>query len=288
LADDSTAAPYTYRTGSDEVRVTFVARDQSARSAALSPADFAIVDNGSVIRNFCSFQRLSDFALDVVVLIDTSASVAPRLRREMSNVLSLLSDAAWGPGDRVSAWSFGGREGALSCVQNCPASSRAVRLSEIQAGGLTPLFDSMMVALGQLKERSTPKSMPVLVVVSDGSDTFSLRSEADVEEAAQRAQAAIYTIDMNDRKHGSSGTFTLLRLAAATGGRSFSIDQGAMPALAGLLEDMQTTYLATYKPSSRNPGAHSIRVLPTHNLNLRFQSRQSYYYDAGQEARGLQ
>jgi VWFA-related protein len=286
-AEGGESVSSTYRTGTEEVRLLFVATDQDGHNrASLSASDFAVVDNGYVIRDFRSFHRLADSKLDLLVLIDASESVATRFRREQGDVLSLLASSTWGPDDWVSVMWFGGEESTSVCLRNCRSLPPATLFSAVRAGGLTPLYDSLALALQQLGKRSTPQNRPVVVVISDGQDTISIRSEAEVVAAAQRAEVPIYTIDINGGKSGAAGSFALRRMADATGGRNLSLEAGAPQALSALLEDLQATYLATYTPPYRNFGTHAVRILPTRDLKLRFRSRQAYYYDTGQPAGG--
>jgi len=57
--------------------VTFFATDENNHVLeTLTKADFAVVDGETVVRNFRSFARSEETALDLVVLVDLSASVA--------------------------------------------------------------------------------------------------------------------------------------------------------------------------------------------------------------------
>src|SRR5271166_6247614 len=81
----------TYRSTVSEVRLTFFATDERNHSAdTLQKNDFAVVDNERVVRDFRSFSVSSETKLDVVVLIDSSQSVLPHFKDEISNVLQLV------------------------------------------------------------------------------------------------------------------------------------------------------------------------------------------------------
>src|SRR5690242_7778148 len=76
LSSAEDAPVVTYHSTVSEVRLTFVAtngRNQSVEN--LQRSDFAVVDNDVVIRNFRSFNRSSETALNTVVLVDASESV---------------------------------------------------------------------------------------------------------------------------------------------------------------------------------------------------------------------
>ena len=79
----------TFRSSVSEVRVTFFASDGNSQPVEnLTKADFAVVDNDLVVRNFRSFARSDETSLDVVALVDvcllyTSPSPRDRTRSRM-------------------------------------------------------------------------------------------------------------------------------------------------------------------------------------------------------------
>jgi hypothetical protein len=73
----------------------------------------------------------------------------------------------------------------------------------------------------------------------------------------------------------------LRRVSEATGGRYFSLRDGAATVLNAVLEDLRASYVVTYALPSHQDGFHSLRLLPTHNLNLTFHSRNGYFYEHG-------
>jgi len=97
------------------------------------------------------------------------------------------------------------------------------------------------------------------------------------------AGALIYSVDMG--KNQTSGTMFLRRVSEATGGRYFSVSlrpsqqDGAATVLNAVLEDLRASYVVTYDLPSYQAGFHSLRLLPTHNLNLTFHSRNGYLYE---------
>ncbi len=102
--------------------------------------------------------------------------------------------------------------------------------------------------------------------------------------------ALIYSVDTgtsenqspNQRSNQSSGSMFLGRLADATGGRYFSLRfspaDDTATVLNAVLEDLRASYVVTYDLPSHQAGFHSLRLLPTHNLNLTFHSRNGYDY----------
>lgn len=269
----------TYRTGTNEVRLAFSASDQNDHGVAtLKSNDFAVVDTGFIVRDYQSFTRSDYSRLEIAILIDSSESVTPRYRKEISDALTLLSDSAGVPEENISLLSFQGTKPTLLCSGNCRSSNAAEKLPTSQSGGLTPLFDSIVFASDLMAHSGDPQTEKVLIVFSDGNDTISLRSLTDARDSAIAHNVEIYGIAQDRSRGYSSGTQILRALAAATGGRCFKAENGATRALNLILEDFRASYIVSYHLPTHARGFHTIQILPTHNLKLKFRSRSGYYY----------
>ena len=291
---NDSSRPPTYRSTVSEVRVTFFATDENNHPlGTLTKSDFAVVDNERVVRNFRSFTHSDETSLDVVVLVDLSASVAPRFRVVMSDVLQLVAREQSIPDDNLSVLSFGealggtsggtfgGLRPAILCSSGCRASDSASKLLAVKSGGTTPLFDALIFAADFISHHRRAGVRPVMILFSDGDDTISLHSPREALQAVLNEGALIYSVDMG--KGQTSGSMFLRRVSEATGGRYFSLlssqQDGAATVLNAVLEDLRASYVVTYDLPSYQAGFHSLRLLPTHNLNLAFHSRNGYDYE---------
>ena len=283
--NDASGLP-TYRSTVSEVRVTFFATDENNHPVAtLTKSDFAVVDNERVVRNFRSFMHTDETSLDVVALVDLSESVAPRCRVAMSDVLQLVAREQSIPDDNISVLSFGGTFGgihpAILCSSGCRASDSMSRLLAVKSGGTTPLFDALIFAADFISHHRRAGVRPVMILFSDGDDTISLHSPREALQAVLNDGALIYSVDMG--KGQTSGSMFLRRVSEATGGRYFSLrssqQDGAATVLNAVLEDLRASYVVTYDLPSYQAGFHSLRLLPTHKLNLAFHSRNGYDYE---------
>ena len=168
-ADDTNdpSGPPTYRSTVSEVRVTFFATDENNHPLeTLTKSDFAVVDNERVVRNFRSFTRSDETSLDVVVLVDLSESVAPRVRVAIRDVLQLVAREQSVPDDNLAVLSFGevfggtsggtlgGLRPAILCSSGCRASDAASKLLALKSGGTTPLFDALVFAADFISHHS--------------------------------------------------------------------------------------------------------------------------------------
>lgn len=280
LGGSSAAPSTTYRTTVSEVRVTFFATDQNNRPVDdVRRDDFAIVDNGIVVRDFRSLVRSDETALDVVVLVDASESVEPQFEGTVSAVLQLVAQRQLASDENVSVVSFGGLSPLLICNRSCRTAEAEQRLLAVKAAGPTPLFDALAYGGNLVARRQTAGVRPVLILFSDGDDTISRTSAREALETIIANGALLYTVDLN-RAGTSDGGAALQRMAEATGGRYFSIREGAATVLRAALQDLRASYVVTYQLPSRAVGFHSLRILPKHDLNLRFHCRNGYYYEA--------
>jgi Ca-activated chloride channel family protein len=276
---DSAGGP-TYRSTVSEVRVTFFATDENNQPLqTLTKLDFAVVDNERVVRNFRSLQHSNETALNVVVLVDLSESVAPRFRVAISDVLQLVAREQSIADDNIAVLSFAGTQDvrgtsrqtsdgirpAILCSSGCRASDSVAKLQAVKSGGLTPLFDALIFAADFISHHRSAGVRPVLILFSDGNDTISLHSANDALQAAQDAGALIYSVDVGASDRQTSGGVFLQQVSGATGGRyfspRFSLNDGGASLLNTVLEDLRDSYLRSAQPSGRiscsSPLAHS-------------------------------
>jgi hypothetical protein len=270
---------YRYRTSANEVRVNFSAMDQNNHGVAtLQVSDFAVVDKDVIVRNFQSFTRSDWTKLEIAILVDTSESVTPQFRHEMADVLNLVSQTAGVPDENLSMFSFEGPHPVLLCAGDCRASGTAERLPAKRSLAVTPLFDTIVFATDFLAHHGEAHAEKVLIVFSDGADTISRNSLGEAIDASLKSEVQLNCIDLNKPSSRWQGAAALHRLANATGGRYFPPPDGAVHPLNLILEGFRASYSVSYRLPSHISGFHTIKILPTHNLNLQFRSRSGYYY----------
>jgi VWFA-related protein len=275
VAEDSndSSRPPTYRSTVSELRVTFFATDENNHPLeSLTKSDFAVVDNEHVLSNFRSFTHSDETSLDVVVLVDLSESVAPRVRVAISDVLRLVARERSLPNDNISVVSFGGTPErapagtsvrtfggltpAILCTSGCRASDSMAKLLAVKSSGSTPLFDAVIFGADFVSQHrrggGRDNARPVLILFSDGYDTISLHSAREALQAAQDAGALIYSVDMGKADSGkaensSRGSGFLRQVSDATGGRYFSLSprfsqEDAAGVLNAVLGDVRASY----------------------------------------------
>lgn len=192
----------------------------------LTPQDFLVLEDRTP-------QQLSFFLpgdrvpLAVVMLMDRSSSMmGSKLERAKAAASAFIR--ALNPQDRVGLITFARRaDRAVPLGTDHRAAERAV--AEIPpAGGLTGMFDAILVALQDLKQaraRTSEESRYVMIVLSDGQDTSSLVDFDEVLDAVRRSDVMVYGISLRTdaKDRWLAPGYELARLAADTGGRAVGV-----------------------------------------------------------------
>lgn len=222
----------TFRLETELVNVNVSVIDGDNRHIAGLTADkFEIFEDG--VRQPVQFFAPGDMPLDVVVLIDTSAS--------MGSSMALVREAATQfvhalrASDRVTVM---GISDGLRLLQPLTADKdAAVRaVAATRTGGRTPLYVSIYTALMELKksrDQHTETRRQAIVVLSDGVDNASAFSFDALLDAVRRHAVPIYTIaprpskiirTLRESAFGETThhqDFELRRLARESGARAF-------------------------------------------------------------------
>jgi len=245
--------------------------------------DFAVFENG--VRQTISFFDHGTVPVDLALLVDSSASmnqVLPTVKHAASTLIGSLT-----PSDRASVMTFGGvMRQSTAFTSNHEALLDAVR--DMAAGGATPLFDALYVALrsfrgsrpsGEMKRRA-------IVVFTDGDDTASLTTYDTVLQASREAGIAVYTVmlkslnqTMNART--TQNDFQMRRLAEETGARALvALEEGNIdPLYKSIAAELAHQYSLGYVPagvpaliSDRNQFARIAVSVRRRNLTVRTRS----------------
>lgn len=251
----------------------------------LSKEEFQVFDNG-VPQEITLFERQTSQPLSVALLVDTSGSTAIKLNEETASVMRFLQAffQEGNPLDAVSLYSFS------HDVMLESSFTRRLRRLEKELKGLkgeagTSLYDALVFAARALEDREGRR---VIVVVTDGADTTSVKSFQQALEAVHLADAVIYGIMIipvtNDPGRNIAGENALITLSTGTGGRVISSTLGDMldAAFQTILRDLRTQYLIGYYPKNipyAKDRFHRVRVTLS-RPNLRVLTRSGYY---GQE-----
>jgi Ca-activated chloride channel family protein len=267
----------------DLVRLLVSVRDRNGKLITdLDKSDFQISDTGTP-QQIAVFERNTSLPLSVAVLIDTSGSTLIDLRYEVQSVQRFISNLlrSGNAADAFELFSFNWRTNLE--VDFSRSKARAERaLRALHGEGGTSLYDAIFLASDTLSNR---EGRHVMIIVTDGGDTTSLKKYEDALVAAQQADAVLYPIVVipvqADAGRNVGGEHALATLAASTGGRIFN-PQGFSQldtAFTDILFELRTQYLLGFYPRDvrQQPRLfHPVHV-ELHDPQFKVNARTGYY-----------
>jgi VWFA-related protein len=295
------AATQAIRRDVNLVDVLFTVFDRNNRIVAnLEEKDFRITDDGQP-QQILFFNRQNDLPLRVGLLLDTSNSIRSRLKFEQEAAIDFLYSVIRRDRDQAFLMTIEDDPQLVHQATNDLNSLRDAILRQ-RAGGATALYDAIYKASEEMMKLPLPTgsrldTRRVLVVISDGEDTLSLRSRGEAVDMAQRAGIVIYTISTStewvitdnssraaqnaQRKYlKTDGDKALEQFANDSGGRAFFpylIDDLAQ-SFGTIGDELRNQYSLAYVPAGRTPDGkfHTIRIQTT-GRNLQVRARRGYY-----------
>jgi VWFA-related protein len=264
----------------------------------LSQNDFTILEDGKP-QPIKYFTPESDLPLTIGMLVDVSGSQENLIGIER-NAASQFFSQVLRKKDEAFLISFGPEAELLQDYTN---SSRLLNegLNQLHVrggvGGFGPgpvptigqargtiLYDAVYLAAND--KLRTEVGRKVIVVITDGVDEGSRLTNDQGIEAAQKADAVIYSILYSDpRFRGPFGNFgggesALHKMSDATGGRVFRVDRGHTldQVFRELQEEMRSQYSIGYTPVNDNKdGSYRKLEIKMSNKDLKAQARKGYY-----------
>jgi VWFA-related protein len=261
-----------FRAGVDLVTVSATVRDKKGRLVSgLEARDFEVVDGGE--RRAISQFRTDRAPLSLAILFDVSGSmdVAERMTAARFAAHHLLS---WlEPGrDEAALFAFDSR---LHEVAPFTVDTRALNgaLGEVDPFGATSLHDAIADAADRVAARNHPRR--AVVVLTDGIDTASAKTPAQVSALAAAIDVPVYVIatvlqidDPNSDKatpqaglRAPANIGTVEDLARWTGG-AFHYASGpasASKAAKDVIDELRNLYLIGFEPGTTH-GWHPIEI----------------------------
>ena len=278
-----------FRTGTDLVVLQVSVVDPERRFVSdLAVADFGVYDEGErqQIATFLSV----DAPLDLMVLLDTSSSMAPNLRLVQRAAMNLIGSLKGQ--DRAAIVFFSDKVQVKE-----PLTSDARRLQSAirsaSARGTTALYEALYVAQHELagaRQAGGELRRQAIVVLTDGDDTRSSLSFADVLEQARRSPVTIFTITpsagpdvVRALEYEQGIRFGMRELAETTGGRAFApaAFTDVEPIYGEIAAELSQQYWLGYIPSTDGKaGYRRVSVRVETRPGLRARTRSGYYATA--------
>ena len=278
-----------FRAGVELVSLSVTVRNTARQYVVdLNRDDFQVLENG--VPQTVTFFGKSNVALEVAVLLDTSASMQQSLPVAQEAAAAFARTLR--PGDLATIIDFDTTvKTAQDFTSDVAALDAAIRGTT--AGGSTALFNAVYIALKALTKLPQPddRQLPrrrAIVVLSDGEDTSSLVDFADVQDLASRSDAVIYSIGLGQEQQGrpggpQDGEFILRRLAEQSGGRAFFPKEARElnSIYADIREELSRRYSLAYESAANRRDGQWRRIAVRVNRdNVLVRTRQGYFAPA--------
>lgn len=276
----------TFKSGVEVVTVTASVRDDDGRVVRnLQKSDFEVLDSGvkTAIRDFYT----GDSPISLAVLLDISGSMSvggniDRARHAVEVAMTNLRVKT----DEAALFTF---DSVLQEVVPFTKDLNRIRRVTLQGKpwGVTSLYDAVAQAARTVGERANRHR--ALFVITDGVDTNSKMTAAQVSAIASSIDVPVYLLTVLNPVDHPGGEFEALQvsgktadpasladLARWTGGdiRFASVPAHASEAVRDLFEELRYQYLITFEPGVR-PGWHPLEIR-TRKKSLVVHARSGY------------
>jgi VWFA-related protein len=258
----------------EAVNVLFTAQDKNRRLLlTLKPTDIQIFENGQ-LQTVNSFSKQVDLPLSLSILIDTSMSQERTLPEEKSAAAAFLDSVVRPDKDEVAVISFTG-EATLEqgMTSNMPRLRRAIDgvklapqmgyigggvvvgtppISSNSASGATAIWDAIWITSEEILGPAPEKTRRAIILLTDGVNTYGKKKLNDAVEAAQRAEAVIYSIGIGDNFTNGVDEGSLNKISERTGGKAFfpRDELELRKAFQQIQEEMRSQYMVSYEPTN--------------------------------------
>jgi len=246
-----------------EVRLPVTVTQKKNLISGLSRGDFAVFEDG--VKQEVTFftDEKTNPAVYVGVLMDTSPSAAGKLNFSKEAAKNFIYTVTRLRKDKAAFMTFD-HEVVLrqDFTDKLDLLDRAVDKVK-KAGSQTALYDAVW-QFSDEKLRSVP-GRRVIVIITDGDDTFSRAELRDAIDIAQRTETTIFGISTKAGFLGSvpgveagtvkdKGDKFLTQLCEETGGEAFFTgDMFALEkAFKKISEELRGQYIITYKPADQD------------------------------------
>lgn len=276
----------TFRSSTSVVSVTAVVRDRKGRFVRdLEEKDFTVAEAGTQKR-ILDFRAQSDGPVKLAVLFDVSGSmrVATRAVDARQAARHLLS--ALRPTDQAALFSFDTRlERVTPFTSNVDSLIGALEKVE-RPYGQTSLYDAVAETARAVAEDQpgapTLAQRRAVVVLTDGVDTRSRLSAADVTAIASSIDVPVYVLAVmsavdDPREDGRDDAGAALRnLSSWTGGELFISTAPAHASVAArqIIDELRHQYVLAFEASTK-PGWYPVEVR-ARNRDLVVRARAGY------------
>jgi len=282
----------------DVVSVLTTVRDKKGGLVAnLQKDDFTVLEDGKP-QTIKYFTKETDLPLTIGMLVDVSGSQRNLIEIER-NAASQFFSQVLRKKDEAFLISFGEETELLQDYTGSPRLLKEglnqLRVSSGVSGmhpGPVPtigqprgtvLYDAIYLAATEKLRSEVGRK--VIVVITDGVDQGSRLTRNEAVEAAQKADAVIYSIDYSDPRAygpfgGGGGEGELRKMSDETGGHVYKVDRKHTleDVFKELQDEMRSQYSIGYTPvNGVKDGSYRHVDVRLANKDLKAQARKGYY-----------
>jgi VWFA-related protein len=255
----------------------------------LAAADFDLRDNG--VHQRIDVVTVEDVPLSVMLALDLSESVQGERLTHLKQAAAAAIEALK-PADRAALLTF---TAAIQLRAGWTSDRAAIRhaLESLTAAGPTDLNDVAFAALTLHDERP---GRALILLFTDGFDTAGWLPAGAALNAARRAEAVVYSVQLKDAVRPAKMPLTfqpllplnlpsefdrktlLPDLCEETGGRTFyaDADKDLRETFVRVVDEFKSRYLLTYVPANVAPaGWHALDV-KVRGRNVKVTARKGY------------
>ena len=276
----------TYRISVDLVNVFCSAYNKDTKSfvTSLSREDFTIYEDGQP-QEIKNFARETNLPLNIALLVDTSQSVAPKLKFEQAAATNFFYTVLKEV-DRAMLVTFDTAVNLVQDFTNDP-NKLAKQIGKMQAAGNTSLYDAIVRTCDEKMIRETGRK--AMLILSDGIDSSSTETFERAREMAQTADATIFSISISRgglfgvTSENRTGDKVLQQLANETGGKALFpfVVEDLDSAFREIAQELRSQYYLGY--ISNNPkrdGSYRKIEIKVRDGKLRLSNRKGYFAPA--------
>ena len=271
-----------FRSNVDLVLVNVTVLDHSNRAiTGLRLTDFSLLEDKhpQPVQYFAS----TDQPLSLAIVLDASASMAPRIDQMRRAVIDLVRTA--NPLDDISLVIVGDKPQAVFHFGD-PIDTLESRLEALHPDGQTALWDAMFLSVEEMERARYQRR--AMIVISDGGDNQSRYTESELKSLLAEADVEVYALGMFDRfprrNEERNGPRNLDELTSTSGGRLLSVHDASelTRSVTQINDELRNQYILGYLPTNHTHDGHwrKLKVsLNGNNQQGKFQlcSKKGYY-----------
>ena len=275
-------APLVFRSAVDVVSVTAVVRDRRHRVVtSLTRKDLQVIDAGEP-QTILDFRTDASAPASVALLVDGSGSMRIGAATDAARKISAaILDSLDAGRDDAALMAFDRR---LLTIHGFTHDFSQIRtsLDMIESWGMTSLYDAIAGTAGLVAGKS--QNRRAVVVLTDGADTGSAFSPAEVSRIASTIDVPVYVFALGDVPMDANGQVVgaLRDLVVETGGDVIVANTPRLVdgGIRRLVEELRHQYLLSFRANSFD-GLRRVQVRTTRkDLTVR---ARAWYFAGGEQ-----